>query len=58
MQFAPEHVIAAIESLGGSVTLAYYDFHSLIALRNPKKFFEKGKFMTLFITEIKDKSVH
>lgn len=43
MQYAPEHVIAAIEQFGGTITLAYYDVHSLFALVDPKKFFEKGE---------------
>ncbi|KAK6623744.1 hypothetical protein RUM43_009597 [Polyplax serrata] len=43
VQYAPEHVIAAIESKGGSVTLAYYDVQSLLALVNPQKFFESGR---------------
>ncbi|VEN63788.1 unnamed protein product [Callosobruchus maculatus] len=42
VQWANELVIAAIEKAGGVVTTAYYDMHSLQAMLNPKKFFERG----------------
>ncbi|XP_072401387.1 large ribosomal subunit protein uL15m [Diabrotica undecimpunctata] len=42
VQWATEHVIAAIERKGGVVTSAYYDPHSLQAMVNSKKFFERG----------------
>lgn len=43
MQWASEPVIAAIEKNGGVITTAYYDPHSLLLLKNPKKFFESGQ---------------
>ncbi|KAM3964849.1 LOW QUALITY PROTEIN: mitochondrial ribosomal protein L15 [Aphomia sociella] len=43
VQWATEQVIAAIERNGGTITTAYYDPHSLILLKNPKKFFETGQ---------------
>lgn len=42
VQHASELVIASIEKNGGTITSAYYDPHSLQALRNPKKWFERG----------------
>ena len=42
VQHANELVIATIEKNGGTIRTAYYDPHSLQALRNPKKWFEKG----------------
>lgn len=42
VQHASELVIAMIEKNGGVITTAYYDPHSLQALRNPRKWFEKG----------------
>ncbi|KAL1490630.1 hypothetical protein ABEB36_013291 [Hypothenemus hampei] len=42
VQWASEPVIAAIEKAGGVVTTAYYDPHSLQAIVNTKKFFERG----------------
>ncbi|CAG9808606.1 unnamed protein product [Chironomus riparius] len=42
VQHASELVIAAIEKNGGVIRTAYYDQHSLHALKDPKKFFEKG----------------
>ena len=35
--------IAAIERAGGSITCAYYDLHSVIALSDPLKFFRRGE---------------
>ena len=43
VQWASEQVIAAIERNGGVITTAYYDPHSLLLLKNPKKFFESGQ---------------
>lgn len=42
VQHANELVIATIEKNGGIIRTAYYDPHSLQALRNPRKWFEKG----------------
>jgi hypothetical protein len=42
VQHASELVIATIERNGGVITTSYYDAHSLYALRNPLKWFEKG----------------
>uniref|UniRef100_A0A2M4BVY3 Large ribosomal subunit protein uL15m n=1 Tax=Anopheles marajoara TaxID=58244 RepID=A0A2M4BVY3_9DIPT len=42
VQHAPEPVIAAIERNGGVIRTAYYDPHSLYAVVNAKKWFEKG----------------
>lgn len=42
VQHASELVIATIEKHGGIIRTAYYDPHSLQALRNPRKWFEKG----------------
>lgn len=42
VQHASELVIAAIEKNGGIIRTAYYDQHSLHALKDPKKFFERG----------------
>lgn len=42
VQHANELVIATIEKNGGTIRSAYYDPHSLQAMRNPRKWFEKG----------------
>lgn len=42
VQWASEPVIAAIERNGGVITTSFYDQHSLFAVTNPEKFFEKG----------------
>lgn len=42
VQWASELVIATIEKNGGTITTAYYDQHSLQAMLNTKKFFERG----------------
>ncbi|CRK91836.1 CLUMA_CG005458, isoform A [Clunio marinus] len=42
VQHANELVIATIEKNGGVIRTAYFDPYSLQALRNPKKFFERG----------------
>lgn len=54
VQYASEPVIAAIEKNGGTITTAYFDLKSVIALVNPLKFFEKGRswFLLTFIITI------
>lgn len=42
VQHASEQVIAAIERNGGTITTAYYDLDSVIALHDPLRFFMKG----------------
>ncbi|CAG9825219.1 unnamed protein product [Phaedon cochleariae] len=42
VQWANELVIAAVEKAGGVISTAYYDPHSLQAMVNVKKFFERG----------------
>lgn len=42
VQWATDLVIAAIERNGGVITTSFYDMHSLQAMLNPKKFFERG----------------
>lgn len=42
VQHASELVIATIESFGGVIRTAYYDMHSVWAMRNTRKFFTKG----------------
>lgn len=42
VQHASELVIATIERNGGVIRTAYYDPHSLWAVKNPSKWFEKG----------------
>lgn len=42
VQHATELVIATIERAGGVIRTAYYDPYSIWAIRNPKKWFEKG----------------
>ena len=42
VQYASEQVIAAIEKNGGSITTAFFDMKSVIALSNPLNFFKKG----------------
>lgn len=42
VQHASELVIAMVEKHGGTITTAYYDQHSLHAVCNPRKWFEKG----------------
>ena len=48
VQWAPEQVIAAIEKNGGVITTAYYDPPSLLAIRDPMKFFARGFIHTKF----------
>lgn len=43
VQYASEQVISAIERNGGVITTAFYDAPSLIAMRDPMKFFASGK---------------
>ena len=55
VQHASEQVIAAVERHGGSITTAYFDMKSVMALHNPAKFFESGKglaFMAFLINLI------
>merc|ERR1719347_123899 len=42
VQWASEQTIAAVERAGGRITCGYLDLHSVIALKNPLKFFQTG----------------
>ena len=42
VQYASEQTIAAIERNGGTITTAYFDIKSVIALSDPLNFFKKG----------------
>ena len=42
VQWASEQAIMAVERAGGRITTAYFDLHSVIALRDPLKFFQTG----------------
>ena len=42
VQWASEQSIMAAERAGGRLTTAYYDLHSVLALRDPIKFFQSG----------------
>jgi len=42
VQHAKETVIAAVERNGGTITNAYYDIDSVLALVNPESFFQRG----------------
>jgi len=42
VQWASEQAIAAVERAGGRITTAYFDLHSVIALRDPLAFFRTG----------------
>lgn len=42
VQYASEHVIAAVERNGGVITCAYYDIFSVACLSDPQSFFKKG----------------
>ncbi|CAG0922730.1 unnamed protein product [Notodromas monacha] len=42
VQYAPEHVIAAVERNGGIITTAFYDQRSLQALGDAEDFFKRG----------------
>jgi len=42
VQWATEAVIAAVERNGGVITTAYYDPFSLMCMKNPKQFFQRG----------------
>ena len=53
VQHASEQVIAAVERNGGTITTAYYDLDSVIALFNPMKFFAKGGYL-LFDDHLND----
>jgi large subunit ribosomal protein L15 len=50
VQHASEQVIAAIERNGGIISTTYYDISSVIALCNPKRFFEKGSTFSVNLT--------
>jgi len=43
VQYTSEPVIAAIERNGGTITTAFFDLKSVIALNKPLEFFKKGK---------------
>uniref|UniRef100_A0A8D8UT25 Large ribosomal subunit protein uL15m n=1 Tax=Cacopsylla melanoneura TaxID=428564 RepID=A0A8D8UT25_9HEMI len=43
VQWTTEPVIAAIERNGGTITTAFFDIHSLHALKNPSMFFSRGE---------------
>ncbi|XP_043480124.1 39S ribosomal protein L15, mitochondrial [Leptopilina heterotoma] len=43
VQWATEHVIAAIERNGGVITTSFYDQHSLQCMINAEKFFKRGE---------------
>ncbi|KAI5704741.1 hypothetical protein M8J76_007905 [Diaphorina citri] len=47
VQWTSEPVIAAIERNGGTITTAFYDKHSLYALKNPEVFFSRGEAIPL-----------
>ena len=50
VQWASEQAIMAVERAGGRITTGYFDLHSVIALRDPLKFFKTGSWtMTLWI---------
>lgn len=53
VQYASEQVIAAIERNGGVITTAFYDPASLLALRDPMKFFARGSLIKTHSTELK-----
>lgn len=42
VQWASEQSIMAVERAGGRVTTAYFDLHSVLALKDPIKFFQSG----------------
>lgn len=48
VQWATEPVIAAIERNGGVITTTFYDLQCVYAAVNPKRFFQKGKFYSIF----------
>ena len=52
VQYASEPVIAAIERNGGTITTAYFDMKSVIALNNPLKFFQKGTFLVNWSNQV------
>ena len=51
MQWASEGTIAAVERCGGTITTAYFDIHSLWAIRDPLKFFKKGKASIIYLLD-------
>ena len=59
VQWASEQAIMAVERAGGRITTAYFDLHSVIALRDPLKFFQTGSWtMTLWILPLPTKYYH
>jgi len=42
VQWASEQAIMAVERAGGRIITGYFDLHSVIALKDPLKFFERG----------------
>lgn len=42
VQYASEHVIAAVERNGGVIRTAFYDIFSVACLSDPESFFKKG----------------
>ena len=42
VQYASQHVIAAVERNGGIIRTAFYDIFSVACLSNPESFFKKG----------------
>jgi len=42
VQWASEQAIMAVERAGGKITTGYFDLHSVIALKDPLKFFQSG----------------
>jgi len=48
VQYAPEHVIAAVEKNGGIITTAFYDVMSLQAAVDPEAFFKRVIFFFYF----------
>ena len=43
VQYASEHVIAAVERNGGVIRTAFYDIFSVLCLADPEVFFKKGE---------------
>ena len=59
VQWASEQAIMAVERAGGRITTGYFDLHSVIALRDPLKFFKTGSWtMTLWILPLPTEYYH
>lgn len=43
VQYASEHVIAAVERNGGVIRTAFYDIFSVLCLSDPESFFKRGE---------------